>query len=222
MPLAFLTPDAPPASYVCRTIRIPADVAWLGLVNGALHELTSVENWEQFGELSPDETAAAFINIIEEYHVSSYCRLGEIFATARADVPDKALACDGSQHARADYPDLYDLLDAAFIVDGDYFVTPDLMGRAPVGAGAGSGLTSRTAGDTGGAETHQLSTAEMPSHQHPIIPGFISGFVLSLGGAPSPAMVPSALVYTAGSGNDVPHNNMQPFSVVTFCIWALP
>jgi microcystin-dependent protein len=44
--------------------------------------------------------------------------------------------------------------------------TPDLKGRVPVGMGAGTGLTSRTLGDTGGAETHTLTEAQIPSHTH--------------------------------------------------------
>jgi microcystin-dependent protein len=45
---------------------------------------------------------------------------------------------------------------------------PDLMGRSPVGWGAGSGLTNRTTiGAKFGTETHTLSINEMPSHNHP-------------------------------------------------------
>ncbi len=44
--------------------------------------------------------------------------------------------------------------------------TPDLRGRFLMGAGAGTGLTPRTTGDTGGEEAHALSLAEMPAHDH--------------------------------------------------------
>lgn len=43
---------------------------------------------------------------------------------------------------------------------------PDPRGRTIIPAGQSSGLTSRTRGQTGGAETHTLSTSEMPSHNH--------------------------------------------------------
>ena len=46
------------------------------------------------------------------------------------------------------------------------FYVPDLRGRSPVGAGAGTGLTTRALGATGGAETHQLVTGEIPAHNH--------------------------------------------------------
>ena len=49
---------------------------------------------------------------------------------------------------------------------GTTFYVPDLRGRSPVGAGAGTGLTTRALGATGGAETHQLVTGEIPAHNH--------------------------------------------------------
>lgn len=44
--------------------------------------------------------------------------------------------------------------------------TPDLRGRFILGSGAGTGLSPRTAGTTGGEENHTLTTAEIPSHTH--------------------------------------------------------
>ena len=44
--------------------------------------------------------------------------------------------------------------------------TPDLRGRFVLGSGKGSGLTNRTVGDTGGAETVTLTEEQMPSHSH--------------------------------------------------------
>jgi microcystin-dependent protein len=44
--------------------------------------------------------------------------------------------------------------------------TPDLRGRFILSSGQGSGLTNRTTGGTGGAETVTLSLGQMPSHTH--------------------------------------------------------
>jgi len=46
--------------------------------------------------------------------------------------------------------------------------TPDLRGRFVLSSGSGSGLTGRTVGGTGGAETVTLSEAQMPSHSHSV------------------------------------------------------
>lgn len=39
-------------------------------------------------------------------------------------------------------------------------------GRSIIGVGAGAGLTARTLGETGGAETVGLSISNLPSHSH--------------------------------------------------------
>ena len=44
--------------------------------------------------------------------------------------------------------------------------TPDLRGRFVVGAGTGSGLSNRTLGTTGGAETVTLAVGHLPAHNH--------------------------------------------------------
>lgn len=44
--------------------------------------------------------------------------------------------------------------------------TPDLRGRFILSMGLGSGLTNRTYGATGGAETHSLAESEIPGHTH--------------------------------------------------------
>jgi microcystin-dependent protein len=44
--------------------------------------------------------------------------------------------------------------------------TPDLRGRFVLGSGNGNGLTPRGLGQSGGKETQQLSTRELPAHSH--------------------------------------------------------
>lgn len=43
---------------------------------------------------------------------------------------------------------------------------PDARGRAIIGAGQGSGLTNRALGSSVGNETHAITGAELPGHQH--------------------------------------------------------
>ena len=46
------------------------------------------------------------------------------------------------------------------------FNVPDLRGRAPIGAGTGSGLTARVLGTQYGAETVTLDSTSLPTHSH--------------------------------------------------------
>ena len=50
--------------------------------------------------------------------------------------------------------------------DDEHFNLPDMRGRVALGYGSGIGLTVRNMGDDGGEETHTLTTAEMPTHNH--------------------------------------------------------
>lgn len=88
-------------------------------------------------------------------------------AIASASLPGHLLPCDGSQHLREDYPDLYALLDAAFIVDADNFVTPDLRGITVIGTGLyNPGGINYAVNDLVGARRHTLTESEMPAHTH--------------------------------------------------------
>jgi len=94
--------------------------------------------------------------------------------------------------------------------------TPNLTGRFILGSGAGSGLTSRTLGQSGGAESVTLTEAQMPSHTHnyaivnaPWPPGDFGNRSQNVWrGAETTATTPT--------GGNQPHNNMPPFYVLTY------
>ena len=82
-------------------------------------------------------------------------------------------------------------------------------GRVLVGK-AGSG-TFDTLVETGGAETHTLSIAELPSHTHTV--GISGGNAPGIqGNNASRAVVANATTGATGSGSA--HNNLQPYIVV--------
>lgn len=125
------------------------------------------------------------------------------------------LLCDGSQYDRVDYPDLYDVLDSAYIVDADTFRVPDLAHKVMVGEGDGWDV-----GDTGGAEEHTLTVTEMPSHTHTYTPPTLN-IDLESPGAPDIFAAGLGLpTATSSAGGDGAHNNMQPYEVVTPVIVA--
>lgn len=80
--------------------------------------------------------------------------VGTVIAKASTSVPTGYLLCDGSPVSREDYAALFAEIGTTFGVGNGSgtFNLPDLRGRTIVGAGAGSGLTSRTHGAQVGSE----------------------------------------------------------------------
>jgi len=145
--------------------------------------------------------------------------LGAILPFASDDFPTGILPCDGSTFSRVDYPDLYAVLASVYIVDADNFVTPDLRGRAVIGSGSGSGLSTRSIGDTGGEEDHQLTTGELAAHTH-TIPATATTLAVEPGEVTVTTPIPFFTSDTGSTGSDTPHNNMQPFAALNYGIVA--
>lgn len=78
--------------------------------------------------------------------------------------------------------------------------TPNLLGRAIVGAGAGAGLTDRLPNATGGAETVTLTTTEIPAL--PVSAAVGTGAFLARG-------TDTQIATNIGGG--AAHDNMPPF-----------
>ena len=91
---------------------------------------------------------------------------GTIHLYAGATAPTGFLLCQGQTVSRNTYPTLFAAIGTNYGAgDGaTTFGIPDLRGRVAVGR-ATSG-TFLTLNNRGGAETHTLSVAEMPSHTH--------------------------------------------------------
>lgn len=137
---------------------------------------------------------------------------------AGAVAPDGFLICDGSELLASEFENLFSAIGITYGTGqaAGSFKLPDLRGRVPVGAGQGDGLTERAIGAFGGAEMHQLSVEEMPSHTHdlPVPMG-----VYANGGNTQFNFNTSGTVKTVKStGGDQPHNNMQPFVVINYII----
>jgi microcystin-dependent protein len=105
--------------------------------------------------------------------------------------------------------------------------TPDLRGRFILGSAKdeGEGLTNRVIHDTGGEETHTLTIAEMPSHNHTnnlkttISSGSWSSSIsyqIFRGQQVNASSVPNGAINN--TGDDQPHNNMPPYYVLTYII----
>jgi len=74
--LAWLTPDEIPTDTVERRLCIPNSPQILSVVTGALLPLAYAENWEQYGDVTPDEIAARMSLMIEEFlAVTGLCKM---------------------------------------------------------------------------------------------------------------------------------------------------
>lgn len=140
---------------------------------------------------------------------------GAMFPFGGSSAPTGFLLCDGTSYLRTTYPTLFTAIGTAFgSVDGTHFNVPDARGRTLIGAGAGTGLTSRVLAATGGEETHQLVIAEIPSHGHALgnSTPWATGTNLGVGAS---GTATSNTFSTGGGGS---HNTMPPFLVGTMII----
>lgn len=93
--------------------------------------------------------------------------VGSILATARSTAPDGWLLCDGSAVSRSTYAALFAAIGTTFGSGNGSttFNLPDLRGRVIAGIDS-SQAEFDARGETGGAKTHTLTSAQMPSHSH--------------------------------------------------------
>lgn len=158
----------------------------------------------------------------EEVSVVSDFAIGDLKTIPHDTIPSDWLLCDGSAISRATYSTLFSLIGTDYgIGDGSTtFNLPDLRGRVVVGSGTGSGLSNRVLAATVGAETHQLSIAELPSD-------FPKLRMKNNTGSPTATHVASANSGTddfnssnavSNQGSNTPHNNMQPSLVLNYII----
>lgn len=228
-----VTPDTIPTEYQYRALLIPNDVLIIGAVYGALLYLADTWYWQALGAVTPDEMAYRMLQMIyESADLGDVNVIGTIVGVIRGIMPANMLPCDGSTHNRVDYPRLYAMLDAAFVVDADTFVTPDLRGRVLVGVGSGVGLSTYTVNQMTGEELHTLTLSETPTHTHTDtghthVDGTTAPTVITIGaGAPAPSAIPAVGVTGSGSANlttagaDDPHNNLQPLTALVYAVIA--
>lgn len=211
--IGYHTPDIEKFSgnVESRIITLPLSLWYL--VNGAVEELTFPENWVQFGTATPEDTAYFFLEALDE--LRPYPMIGAIIPLAIETFPEYVLPCDGSTFQRADYPDLYKILDPSLVLDSDNFITPNLQGRFLLADGNGYSFAG-----IGGEDSHTLTVSEIPSHSHEYTPP-IGNVDLEAPGAPDILAAGVGLpTQTGNEGGGNSHNNMPPFYVVKYGIIA--
>lgn len=115
---------------------------------------------------------------------------GALMPFAGASAPTGWLLCAGQTLSRTTYAELFAAIGTTYGAgDGSTtFQLPDMRGRVVAGVdsmggtaasritAAGSGIAGGTLGAAGGAQTHTLTTAQMPAHNHGVSdPGHTHG-----------------------------------------------
>jgi len=224
------------ASYAGSIVRLSGESLALFL---STEELTEFVHW-RYGDAIPDQSQQDDIEALvaqayEELMINPL--IGTLFPLITDVIPDGALECDGATYNRVDYPNLYAALASPYIVDADTFTVPDLRGRTIIGAGAGAGLSTYASGDTGGEESHVLTTAELAAHSHGVtdpshthVEGIAAPNVTTVGpGAPQPTAIPAVGATGAAftgisiqnTGSDSAHENRQPYFALRIAVWAM-
>ena len=142
--------------------------------------------------------------------------------------------CNGQLMPISQNTALFALLGTTYGGDGkSTFALPNLQGSAAMHPGQGPGLSLRDLGEMGGTEAVTLLASEIPVHTHALRAN------TAFGDTPTPSpnaslarpgtiftyqqnssanlagMAPEAL---APAGGSQPHNNMQPYLTLNFCI----
>lgn len=71
--LGFPTPSATDAATLCRIVQLPDDTAFLSVFMGALALLENPDNWQQIGDMTPEASAQAFVDIIYNMYQNNTC-----------------------------------------------------------------------------------------------------------------------------------------------------
>ena len=154
--------------------------------------------------------------------------LGEIRIMSFGHAPQGWALCDGQQMSINQNQALFALLGTTYGGNGQTtFALPDLRGRTPIHFDDVHNL-----GERAGEQAHTISIAELPTHTHVLnasatdgnapVPFGPSGNILArtvnnIYASPASlvALNPGTVTNTGGSQ---PHDNMQPFLTLNFCI----
>jgi microcystin-dependent protein len=141
--------------------------------------------------------------------------------------------CNGQLMPISQNTALFSLLGTVYGGDGkSTFALPNMIDNAPMQPGQGQGLSLRDLGEQSGVESITLLVSEIPVHTHAVrissedgestIPAANRILGRSIGGfayqSQASALGLMAFQALPPAGGGLPHNNMQPYLTLNFCI----
>lgn len=129
--------------------------------------------------------------------------LASICITAANFCPRGYADANGQILAISQNAALFSLLGTQYGGNGQTtFALPNLQGRVPVGVGQGTGLAPIQQGEVAGAESVQLSVAQLPAHSHTAqLKGTASNGTVDSPSGAVPARLPRSNNYGTGTAD---------------------
>jgi microcystin-dependent protein len=140
--------------------------------------------------------------------------------------------CNGQLMPISQNTALFSLLGTTYGGDGkSTFALPNMLDNVPMQSGQGQGLSERFLGEMSGTSDVTLLQTEMPIHPHGMMAATQDAADVNLV-SPTASWAPSTggtLYQAAGgvqmnvqelgiAGSSFPHNNLQPYLTLNFCI----
>lgn len=222
----------PAESVYFRRFLFPDDPVLVAAVNDVLAYLIRDGAWLSSNSVldiaMQSEIANALNNQVKVSEDMIQLPIGTIIPYLRETMPGGCLPLDGGTYTSDDYPNLYAVIPDVFKDGAGNFTLPDLTGRVIVGAG-----DAWVVGDEGGEAEHTLTVNEMPSHTHTQDPHHHttgvksnttlvtpSGATVVRGNANPSVDTGDTTATNQNAGGGQAHNNMQPYTVVSYAIVA--
>ena len=165
--------------------------------------------------------------------------LGQITLYPYTFAPYGWMDCAGQILPLSQYSALFSLLGVNYGGNGtSNFALPDLQGRVAVGQGQLTGGSDYVIGEAAGEENVTLASNQSAMHSHSLnattahgTSGATAGNLLATGQTGTPREPNTSSIYNpqnpnttlaplaiTSAGGTQPHNNLQPFLVLRYCI----